>query len=254
MTQNLLRELADTVQKGQAVASATVVDTDRSVPRRAGAKMLVFVDGRTSGTIGGGEMESRVTAEAVASIADRRPRLLSYSLLDPASGDPGVCGGSVQVFVEPHMPQPTLLIVGFGHVGQAVASLANWLGFTVIANDDRSDLASESDDLESFVVGTVEAALEGRELGPHAAVVVVTRNTALDIAALPHLLATDAGYIGVIGSQRRWQTTQEKMVEAGFDQAALDRVHAPIGLEVSAETPEEIAVSIMAEILGGRNG
>ncbi|MCP5027542.1 MAG: XdhC family protein [Actinomycetia bacterium] len=254
MTTSLIGELADAVQMGRAVASATVVDTDRSVPRHAGAKMLVFADGRISGTIGGGEMESRVTTESVAALADGRPRLLSYSLLDPASGDPGVCGGTVQVFVEPHMPQPTLLIVGFGHVGQAVASLANWLGFTVIANDDRADLASDSHDLESFVVGPVDALLRGRDVGSRTAVVVVTRSTALDIAALPHLLATDAGYIGVMGSQRRWQTTRSKLAEAGLDDAALDRVHAPIGLEVNAETPEEIAVSVMAEVLGSRNG
>ena len=115
---SLLRQLAEAVDGGVAVASATVVDTARSVPRRAGAKMLVFRDGSISGTVGGGEMEARVVAEAVDALADGRCRLLSYRLVDPGRGDPGVCGGDVQIFVEPHMPEPTVIVMGYGHVGR----------------------------------------------------------------------------------------------------------------------------------------
>ena len=265
---SLLRQLSGAVDSGVAVASATVVDTSRSVPRRAGAKMLVYRDGSIAGTVGGGEMEARVLAEAVAALGDGRCRLLSYRLVDPVRGDPGVCGGDVQIFVEPHMPKPTVIVMGYGHVGRAVAQLAHWLGFRVVAADDRSgmqdDPASQPDGAGSFggdaadavpdelVIGTVDDLLAGRTLDADVSVVLVTRNVDVDSAALPALLATGAGYVGVMGSERRWATTRARLEAEGVDRTALDRVHAPIGIEVGAETPEEIALSIMAEVVAHR--
>ena len=280
---SLIRQLAEAVEDGVAVASATVVDTSRSVPRRAGAKMLVFRDGSISGTVGGGEMEARVVAEGVAALADGRCRLLSYRLVDPGRGDPGVCGGDVRIFVEPHMPEPTVIVMGYGHVGRAVAQLAGWLGFRVVAADDRPMAADDSPDSEApggdsvdgapggapegpdsaggnvadtapdeLVIGTVGDLLAGRTLDRDTSVVLVTRNVDVDCAALPALLSTDAGYVGVMGSERRWATTRARLEADGVDPAALDRVHAPIGVEVGAETPEEIALSIMAEVVAHR--
>ena len=265
---SLLSQLAEAVDGGVAVASATVVDTSRSVPRRAGAKMLVFRDGSISGTVGGGEMEARVVAESVAALGDGRCRLLSYRLVDPVRGDPGVCGGDVQIFVEPHMPKPTVIVMGYGHVGRAVAQLAHWLGFRVVASDDRPGMEDDSTDhpdgaeppgggepevvVDELVIGTVEDLLAGRTLDPDVSVVLVTRNVDVDAAALPALLATGAGYVGVMGSERRWATTRTRLEADGVDPDALDRVHAPIGIEVGAETPEEIALSIMAEVIANR--
>ena len=264
---SLLGRLADAVDGGVAVASATVVDTSRSVPRRAGAKMLVFRGGAISGTVGGGEMEARVVAEAVASLADGRCRLLSYRLVDPVRGDPGVCGGDVQIFVEPHMPKPTVIVIGYGHVGRAVAQLAHWLGFRVVASDDRAGMEGDptgeedpeglagqpqGDAPDELVIGSVDDLLAGRTLDQDTSVVLVTRNVDVDAAALPTLLATGAGYVGVMGSERRWTTTRARLEADGVDPGALDRVHAPIGIEVGAETPEEIALSIMAEVIAHR--
>ena len=261
---SLLRQLSEAVDGGVAVASATVVDTSRSVPRRAGAKMLVFRDGSISGTVGGGEMEARVVDEAVGALADGRCRLLSYRLVDPGRGDPGVCGGDVQIFVEPHMPEPTVIVMGYGHVGRAVAQLAGWLGFRVVATDDRPMTTGDSPDSteggddsgdgmpDELVIGTVDDVLAGRRIDEDVSVVLVTRNVDVDSAALPALLATDAGYVGVMGSERRWTTTRARLEAEGVDPAALDRVHAPIGIEVGAETPEEIALSIMAEVVAHR--
>ena len=265
---SLLRQISEAVDGGAAVASATVVDTSRSVPRRAGAKMLVYRDGSISGTVGGGEMEARVVAEAVAALGDGRCRLLSYRLVDPGRGDPGVCGGDVQIFVEPHMPKPTVIVMGYGHVGRSVAQLARWLGFRVVAADDRSGMgdepASQPHGADSFggdaadaapdelVIGTVDDLLAGRTLDADVSVVLVTRNVDVDSAALPALLATDVGYVGVMGSERRWATTRARLEAEGVDPDALDRVHAPIGIEVGAETPEEIALSIMAEVVAHR--
>ena len=261
---SLLRQLAEAADAGVAVASATVVDTSRSVPRRAGAKMLVFRDGSISGTVGGGEMEARVVTEGVAALADGRCRLLSYRLVDPGRGDPGVCGGDVQIFVEPYMPKPTVIVMGYGHVGRAVAQLAHWLGFRVVATDDRPIDTGDPPDSEvpggdsgdgvpdELIIGAVDDVLAGRTLDPDVSVVLVTRNVDVDSAALPALLATDAGYVGVMGSERRWATTRARLEAEGTDPTALDRVHAPIGIEVGAETPEEIALSIMAEVVAHR--
>ena len=261
---SLLRQLSEAVEGGVAVASATVVDTSRSVPRRAGAKMLVFRDGNIAGTVGGGEMEARVVSEAVAALADGRCRLLSYRLVDPGRGDPGVCGGDVQIFVEPHMPKPTVIVMGYGHVGRAVAQLADWLGFRVVATDDRPMATGDSPDStegggdagdgvpEELIIGTVDDVLAGRRIDEDVSVVLVTRNVDVDAAALPALLATGAGYVGVMGSERRWATTRARLEAEGVDPTSLDRVRAPIGIEVGAETPEEIALSIMAEVVAHR--
>ena len=273
---SLLRGLAEAVEAGVAVASATVVDTARSVPRHAGAKMLVFRDGSIAGTVGGGEMEARVVSEAQSSLADGRCRLLSYRLVDPGRGDPGVCGGDVRIFVEPHMPKPTIIIMGYGHVGRAVAELAHWLDFRVVVTDDRPGIgpeaaltdtrsladgaaqvepvavAAQSELVDEFISGGVADLLEHRTLDADASVVLVTRNVDVDVAALPALLDTDAGYIGVMGSERRWTTTKSRLVAAGVSEETLSRLRAPIGVEVGAETPQEIALSILAEVIGHR--
>ena len=128
----LLGHLLAAQESGQAVALATVVRARGSVPRHAGAKMLVYDDGRLEGTVGGGEMEARVIAAAREALADGRPQLLPYSLVDPQRGDPGVCGGEVEIYVEPYLPPATVFVIGCGHVGQAVAHLASWLDYQVV--------------------------------------------------------------------------------------------------------------------------
>ncbi len=246
---DVLRELLEAVDTRTPVVLCTVVGTSRSVPRRAGAKMLVYADGHTTGTIGGGEMESRVIDEALAALAEGRPRRLTYSLVDPASGDPGVCGGEVDLYLEPHMPQSTLFLVGAGHVGKAVAELATWLGHSVVVWDDRPEQLADIGDVAATVTGPIEAALEQHPVDEHTRVVMVTRNVQLDTTLLPVLLSTLAPYVGLMGSQRRWATTRQKLSEAGVADADLDRVRSPIGVEISAETPAEIAVSILAEVI-----
>ena len=247
---------------GRAVVVATVVATSRSVPRRPGAKMLVFSDGRTLGSVGGGEMEGRVRAEAMKSLdpqverssAVAGLRTLTYDLVDALAGDPGVCGGNAEILIEPKFPKPTLLIVGCGHVGRAVSDLASWLGYRVVASDDRGELAT-AEHMPSAaltVPGPVNEALAITPLDWTSSVVVVTRNVAVDLVALPHILATSAGYVGLMGSRRRWSVTREQLASAGVVAADLDRVQTPIGVEIGAETPEEIALSIMAEVVKAR--
>jgi xanthine dehydrogenase accessory factor len=249
--ERLIRELLDAVDRGGSVVLATVVGTNRSVPRHAGSKMLVYASGATSGTIGGGEMEARVRAEAAAALSDGKTRLLRYDLLDPRQGDPGVCGGEVHVYLEPYMPPATVFVVGCGHVGAAVVELAHWMGFRVVAYDDRPELASAEvvPLADARLSGDIETAIAAAPVTPETHVVVVTRNVALDLELLPPLLASPARSIGVMGSRRRWETTRAELADRGVPQEALDKVLSPIGLELSAETPQEIAVSILGEIV-----
>ena len=122
--ESLLHELVAAVDTGERVVLATVVDTCRSVPRHAGSKMLVHEDGRRSGTIGGGAVEARVATAALAALADGQARLVRYDLLDPLNGEPGTCGGEMTVYLEPHLPTPTVLVIGCGTIGRAVVDLA----------------------------------------------------------------------------------------------------------------------------------
>lgn len=254
INRHILSELSEAVASDTPVVLATVVDTSRSVPRHAGTKMLIYPDRRTSGTIGGGEMEARVIQEALDALEDGKTRLLAYDLVDPRRGDPGVCGGSVQLFLEAYMPASTVFVIGCGHIGQAVIQLAHWLGFRVVAYDDRPDLADPEilTDADVVTSGNIEEALGAITANTH--VVVVTRNMNVDLEIVPRLLKTEARSIGVMGSRRRWQETRAKLEDDGVSGTALAKLSAPIGLELNAETPEEIAVSIMSEIIMGRRG
>ena len=253
----ILRALTNEVDAGRAAALITVTATARSVPRHAGAKLLVISDGkstRTLGTVGGGEMEARCIIEATAALADGTSRTLTYELLDAANGDPGVCGGTVELFVEPFLPTPTVYVIGCGHVGAAVVNLAKWMGYRVVATDDRAALATQANlpGADAVFAGPFAAALEAEPIGAHTSVVVVTRNMAVDLELLPLVLDTSARFVGVMGSARRWATTAAALADRGVSGEALARVHSPIGLNINAETPEEIAVSIMAAVVADR--
>jgi xanthine dehydrogenase accessory factor len=256
MTSQLLEKLLAAQAAGQSVVLATVVKTQGSVPRHAGSKMLVYADGRIEGTIGGGEMEARVLEESLAALKEGRPRLISYSLVDPGDGDPGLCGGQVEVYIEPYRPPASLLIVGCGHVGRALAHLAAWLGFNVAATDDRQELVTAElmPQAHTLLPGSFDDALASFQVTGNTYVVLVTRNVLVDRQILPKLLPTPAPYIGVIGSRKRWLETRKLLLEDGLSETELARFHSPVGLELNAETPEEIAVSIMAEIIMWRRG
>ncbi len=252
----IYRSLAELEERGEGGALCTVVETNGSAPRHAGSKMLVYPDGTFTGTVGGGEMENRVLHEALESIKDGNPRKLSYTMVNPKEGDPGVCGGTVEVFVEPLEVRPTLLIVGGGHVGKALSHLGKFLNFRVVVSDDRAEFCSpemhpDADELRVVPLKELPAAVR---INRWTYVVLVTRGVSIDIEGIPALLESPAAYIGVIGSKRRWLTTRKALLEKGVPEEEIGRIRSPIGLELNAETPEQIAVSIMAEILMLQNG
>ncbi|HNT25696.1 MAG TPA: XdhC/CoxI family protein [Anaerolineales bacterium] len=249
--QSIYRIIADLEARNEAAALCTIVRSRGSTPRHTTSKMLVLPDGSLVGSVGGGEIENRVIAEARQAMLDGRPRLLEYNMSDPQRGDPGICGGQVEVFVEPLQPKPTLVILGAGHVGKAVAHLAHWLGFYVAVSDDRVEMCNpeaipDGDAFYPVLMADLPAHLK---ITPWTYLVLTTRGVDVDVAGLPALLDTPAAYIGLIGSRRRWSMTRKQLLEKGVSEEKLGRVRSPIGLELNAETPEEIAVSILAEVI-----
>ncbi|MDJ0752738.1 MAG: XdhC family protein [Ardenticatenaceae bacterium] len=247
----IMQELMAAQGAGEPLVLATIVKARGSVPRHIGTKMLIYGDGRSSGTIGGGEMEARVRKEAETAMQNGQATSLTYSLVDPERGDPGVCGGEVEIFIEPYLAMATVFIVGCGHVGKAVADLAHWLGYRVVVTDDREELATPTHipHADIHLPGTIDNALAQYAVTSSTFVVVVTRNVLVDRKILPHLITTPAPYIGVMGSRRRWETTLTMLREDGLSDEDISRLHCPLGLELNAESPEEIAVSIMAEVI-----
>ncbi len=247
----IYQALAQIESASESAALCTVVKSEGSTPRHVGSKMLVYLDGHFIGTVGGGDLEHRVIDEAWMAIADGSPRLLHYNMADPSRGDPGVCGGQVEVFVEPILPHPTIVVIGAGHVGKAVAHLAKWLGFRVAVSDDRREFSNKESvpDGDAYYQCPMEELPTQLKIDRRSFLVLTTRGSSVDAAGLPALLETPAAYIGIIGSKRRWATTVKELQSKGVSAESIARVHSPMGLELRAETPEEIAVSIMAEIL-----
>jgi len=253
--ESMYKLVADALAVGERVALAMVVRVEGATPRDIGAKMVVYADGRTAGTVGGGKVEALVTSEAIAAIQQGTSRLVHYTLRDAEAGDPGICGGEVDVFVDVIMPRPTLLVVGAGHVAVPVAEIGHLCEFRVVVVDDRPDMASEDrfPHAERIAADVVET-LRGWPIGPQTHIVIVTRGHSQDEEALRAVVGSPAGYIGMIGSRHKVRAVLERLRADGVDEAMLGRVRTPIGLDIGAETPAEIAVSILAEILMLRQG
>ncbi|GAB4456329.1 MAG: XdhC/CoxI family protein [Anaerolineales bacterium] len=248
---SIYQALSELEKNNEAAALCTVIKSEGSTPRHVGSKMLVYPDGRFIGTVGGGDLEHRVLDEAWMAIGDGQPRLLHYNMVDPSRGDPGVCGGTVEVFVEPILPPAMIVVIGAGHVGKAVVHLAKWLGFRVAVSDDRAEFCTPEavPGADAYYPCPMAELPNQLQVTRRTFIVVTSRGSSIDAAGLPALLQSQAAYIGVIGSKRRWLTTVKALKEQGVSDELIQKVHSPIGLELNAETPEEIAVSIMAEIL-----
>jgi xanthine dehydrogenase accessory factor len=254
--ESLFETLAQAEQSGQPVALATITETRGSTPRAAGAKMVVRPDGSTVGTVGGGELEARVIQAALGALEAGEPRLLHYNMVDVDAGDPGICGGQATVCVDIVGLLPTLLVAGAGHMGRALARLGKPLGFRVVVADDRAEYANAESipEADQFLVGELSKTLTAFPPTQATAIVIVTRAHHRDQEALEAVLDRGAGYIGMIGSRRKIKVVFDNLRAAGYDDALLSGVRAPIGLDIGAESPEEIALAILAEIIMLRRG
>ncbi|MGB8648529.1 MAG: XdhC/CoxI family protein [Anaerolineae bacterium] len=243
--------LAEAIEQNRPVAVATIVKTMGSSPRNVGSKMLIYPDGRIAGSVGGGEMEARVIHAAQETIQDGKPRYLDMTLSNQERGDPLICGGEMEIFVEPVVAAPTLVIIGAGHVGAACAELGKFLGFHVVILDDRPELLTRENfpQADELCVGDLAAELANLAITPQTHIVLVTRAHTMDAPVLRAIMNKPAAYIGMLGSKRRVLAVYDILKSENIPEETLGRIHAPIGLPIGAETPQEIAVSIMAEII-----
>jgi len=239
------------------VALVTIVSARGSTPQRVGAKMLVQADGRSVGTIGGGCYESDAIGRAREALRSRTTALVQYDLNDDVAEETGlICGGQMQVFIEAVEPPPALYIIGAGHVGHQLGRLAPAVGFRVHVVDDREKFANRA---RFPAAGSVHVAdigdwLAAADLPPSSYVVVVTRGHRHDFDALKALAGRDLRYVGVIGSRAKLTRLVDLLLADGVSGAWLRELHAPIGLDIGAVTPEEIAVSILAELIAVHRG
>jgi xanthine dehydrogenase accessory factor len=255
--EEIFQEITKALERGESVALATIVKVSGSAPRKEGAKILVKPDGSTVGTIGGGALEATVIREALQALAEGKPRLLHYGLrADQHPEDLGVCGGDVEVFVDVISPPETLLLVGGGHVSLALAKLAKELGYRIAVLDEQSDFASKErfPFADKVLAGDLASLLETFPITPHTWVVIATRSHESDALALEKVINSPASYIGLLGSRRKVALIFKRLREKGFEESLLAKVFAPIGLDIGAETPEEIAISIMAEMVLHKRG
>jgi xanthine dehydrogenase accessory factor len=252
----VLAAAADALKRGEPVALVTVVRAQGSTPQRAGAKMLVFADGRTVGTIGGGCYENDALWKAREAITSGRPALLHFELNDDFAQENGlICGGRMDVHVDPLEPTPHLYIIGAGHVGWHVGRIAPDAGFHVHVVDDREKFASaDRFPAADVIVEPIPEWLHRADISPASYVVVVTRGHTHDLDAMRALAARDLKYLGLIGSRAKVARITDALLAEGMPRECLERVHAPIGLNIGAVTPAEIAVSILAELIAVRRG
>lgn len=244
-------------QTGEPAALVTVIATEGSTPQKAGAKMVVYPDGRLVGTIGGGCVEAEMARRARQVIDSRRPQVAEYDLTPDQAGEDGlVCGGRMQVFIEPIEGTPTLCLFGAGHVAQPLARMAREAGFRVEVADDRVKFANAErfPGAEKVLVDDFTSAAARMTLGPNTYVVVVTRGHGGDAEALAAVLARDVRFVGLLGSRPKLVHVVSMLEQRGLPREQLARVHCPLGIEIGAVTPEEIAVSVLAEMIAVRRG
>jgi len=257
MNQEVFTAVAAALERGEPAALVTIVSTIGSTPQRVGAKMLVFGDGRIVGTIGGGCYENDAFGKAREAILSRKPQLLHYELSDDFAQETGlICGGQMDVYIEPIEPAPELFIVGAGHVGFHLARLAHDVGFRVHVVDDREKFANAErfPTAAEIVVDDIPAWIARADIPSHAYAVIVTRGHTNDLEALRALAPRDLRYLGLIGSRAKVARIYDALRADHMSADALERVHAPIGLDIGAVTPQEIAVSILAELIAVKHG
>ncbi len=257
VNQEVFAALSEALKRGEEVALVTIVSCTGSTPQRVGAKMLVYSDGRTVGTIGGGCYENDAFWKAREAIKDRKPLTVKFELNDDFAQETGlVCGGQMEVFIEPVEPSPELYVFGAGHVGYFVVKMAHEVGFKVHVIDDREKFANTDrfGDGIDVVVDHIPTWLAAHQLSPTAYAVIVTRGHTHDLDTLRALTASPLRYLGLIGSKAKVKRIYDALIEEGLSPDALKGVHAPIGLDIGAITPQEIAVSILAELIAVKHG
>jgi xanthine dehydrogenase accessory factor len=255
MVKDIFAEIVELRSRGLRAALATIIATKGATPRKDSSKMLVYEDGRRSGTIGGGFTEAEVCREALMVLKTGTPRLLSYDLTGVDHEESAlVCGGFMQVYVEPVVPESTLFIFGAGFVSRAVAEVARFAGFRIAVIDDRTESANSGafPHADDFYVAPWEEVLSRLPVNPSSFLFIATRGHHLDLLCLRFAVQSPARYIGILGSSRKTHSLFDILEKEGIDPANFQRVFVPVGIDIAAETAEEIAVSLVAELIAIR--
>ncbi len=247
---DLFEEVVKLRRAGRRGALATIVHTNGSIPSYESSRMLVREDGSIAGTIGGGCVEAEVWAAAKEVMQKEAPRKMVFNLNNEASYDSGlICGGTLEVFVEPILPQPVVVLFGGGHVSMAVAKSAAAAGFGVSVADDREAFANvQRFPMAQEIYTSYEEAFEKIQPNESTYLVIVTRGHKEDMHVLAWAVRTGARYVGMIGSKRKVISVYKD----GYREEEFERVFAPMGLDIGALSPEEIAISIVAELIAVR--
>jgi xanthine dehydrogenase accessory factor len=252
---DVFEELVRLRNLGRKCALATIVEARGSIPSYESAKILVRDDGSMTGTIGGGCVEAEVWNAAREVIETEKPKRLAFNLGQDAAYDNGlICGGQIEVFVEPVLPLPRAFIFGGGHISKSLSKVANLAGFTTVIVDDRESFASRErfPEAEAVHAGEYEDVIPTLPINETSYVVIVTRGHRDDMRVLKLAISTPARYIAMIGSKRKVLNVVRELGKEGIPREAFDRLHAPMGLDIGAISPEEIAVSVAAEMIAVR--
>jgi len=254
---DVLEELVRLRRAGQKSALATIVSVKGSIPSYESAKLLIRDDGSMLGTIGGGCVEAEVWAAAREVIESEKPRRMSFNLAGDALFDNGlICGGQLEVFIEPMLPVQSLYIFGAGHVSLSLSKVASLAGFRTVVVDNREQFATRErfPEADAIYAEEYEEIMPKLEINESSYLAIVTRGHKDDMRVLRWAVTTPARYIGMIGSKRKAIEVFKELEKDGVSLARLEQVHTPIGLEIGAVTPEEIAVSVVAELIAARRG
>lgn len=258
MNHEVFAALGEALSRGEEAALVTIVSSNGSTPQRVGAKMLVFGDGRIVGTVGGGCYEHDAIGVAKLVLASRQARTVKYDLNDDFAEETGlVCGGQMEVFIEPIEAAPSVYIFGAGHVGFYLARVVQEAGFGVHVIDDRAAFANAErfPNAAEIVVDDIPQWLARTTIPATAYAVIVTRGHRNDLDVLREIAPRDLRYVGLIGSRAKVARLYDAVVAEGrIAPEQLERIHAPIGFDIGAVTPQEIAVSIAAELIAVRRG
>jgi xanthine dehydrogenase accessory factor len=249
---DIYEEILRLKRDGRSSALAMIVQCTGSSPQKEGSKMLVRGDGSIMGTLGGGCLEAEVIQASLMTIRDGRPVTVPFELTERHGGL--VCGGKVLVYIEPLVPEPDLFILGAGHVGKALAKTARFCGFRVTVADDRPEYANRESIPESsgIIIRDFKEVFSGIVVKKESYIVIATRGHNHDLDALKAALRTEAGYVGLLGSRRKRALLFKTLKEDGFSDEDIGRVIIPVGLPIGSVTPEEISISIMAQIIQSR--
>jgi xanthine dehydrogenase accessory factor len=252
---DIYEEIVKLRQQGRHGAVATIVNVRGSIPSFKTAKMLVRDDGSIFGTIGGGCVEAEVWQAAREVMETEKPRTLNFNLNQDPKYDTGlVCGGTLDVFIEPILPAATLYLFGAGHVSLNLCKAASHVGFDVTVIDDRDAYANRErfPEAREVIADDFDKVMARLSPAESSYIVIITRGHRDDMRVLRWAVQTSARYVGMIGSKRKTIAVFRELTNEGLAPELFDRVHAPIGLDIGAITPEEIAVAITAQLIAIR--